>query len=356
MDVSVLSLGCMRFPSEEQAQPIVAKAIACGINYFETSIGYSDSELWLGKALGADRKKILLSTKSAPGEDGCMTADEARRKIDSSLSRLKTDYLDFYHAWRTNNRKKYESLTAKGGWLEGVLKARDEGLIRHVGITSHSTPEHIHEIIKDGLFEVLTVQYSLILSSYKPVVAEAAKRGMGVVIMGPLAGGLLTNPSPVLKEALGGDDQIAGAFRYVLSDPAVSTIASGMTSAAQVEENCARIDAMPEKLSIDFQQQADRRIRAAMGDNLNQFETVLCGGCRYCGSICPKGLGPHNIFKAYNMAMLGAEVSFGQRQQERAKYILDNCTRCGKCETVCPQKINVSQHMETVFKFFQGKK
>jgi hypothetical protein len=341
----------MRFPSEAKAAETVAKSLELGINYYETSSGYGDSELWLGRALGGQRKKVFLSTKSAGGEKGCMTADEVRLVIDASLRRLGTDYLDFYHAWRVNTPLKYASVTAKGGWIEGVLKAREEGIIRHVGITTHSTPAHIGKILANGIFEVLTVQYSLILQSYREVIAQAARSGVGVVVMGPLAGGLLTTPTPVLQQVFAPNDQITGALKYVLCDGGVSTVASGMTSAAQVAQNCASVEDM-DLSNADYQDKVNARIRSLLGPRLGEFETALCGGCRYCVGVCPKKLGPHNIFKAYNMAMLGGEPKRSPKVMAMMDKIASECVRCGKCQTVCPQKISVPDHLETVRKFF----
>jgi len=111
------------------------------------------------------------------------------------LENIGTDHLDFYHAWTVNNRKMYEACVRKNGWLEGVRKAMDEGVVKHVGITTHATPEYILRILDDDLFEVVTVQYSLILQGYRHVIARAHEKGLGVVLMGPLAGGLLAAPS-----------------------------------------------------------------------------------------------------------------------------------------------------------------
>ncbi|MFA6135444.1 MAG: aldo/keto reductase [Phycisphaerae bacterium] len=354
VDVSMLGLGCMRFPSEEETCRIVDECVRQGINYFETSPGYGDSELWLGKALlGKDRRKVMVSTKSSPIDVTCQTADQVRRRIEDSLKRLQTDYLDFYHAWSINSPQQYQIMMTKGGWLEGVLKARDEGLIRHVGMTSHSTPQHISEILNEGIFEVLTVQYSLILQSYRDCIRQAAGRGVGVILMGPLAGGLLCDPSPVLARSFAPDDQVTGAFKYVLSDPNVSVALSGMTSAKQVAENCARIDALPADLAMSYQDRANEQINAMLGETVGQFETVLCGGCRYCVNACPRGLSPFNIFKSYNMAMLGGQPAWSARMQASAEALLLKCTRCGKCEVICPQKINVPRHMERVKAHFE---
>jgi predicted aldo/keto reductase-like oxidoreductase len=345
----------MRFPGEEEAVEIVAKAIELGINYFETSIRYvnTNSERWLGRGLGQDRRKVMVSTKSQPLVDGeGVSADGVRRTLEESLEKLGTDYVDFYHGWSVSRPPQYEACVRKGGWFDGVHKAKEEGLVKHIGITTHAPPEMIMEMIDDGRWEVITVQYSLILRGYRDVVKAAHEKGIGIVVMGPLAGGLLALPSDLLKRVFAPDDQITGALKYVLCDPAVSSVASGMTSAEEVEANCAIIDAMPEDMTIAHQETIDARLNAELGDKLAQFESLFCGGCRYCLSVCPENIGPHNVFKAYNMVMLKGEPTNTERLLERGQAMLDRCIRCGACQEICPQDIDVPQHLERVLAYF----
>jgi predicted aldo/keto reductase-like oxidoreductase len=356
--ISALNLGCMRFPDEETAIQIVAKAIELGINYFETSIRYvnGNSERWLGKGLGQDRRKVMVSTKSPPivnGED--VSADGVRRTLDESLAKLGTDYVDFYHGWSVSRPSQYKACLRKDGWFDGVYKAREEGLVRHIGITTHAPPELVMEMIDDGRWEVITVQYSLILQGYREVVEAAYEKGIGIVVMGPLAGGLLTLPSDLLKRVFTPDDQITGALKYVLCDPAVSSISSGMTSAAEVETNCAIVDAMPEDMSIADQEIIDTRLNAELGNDLAQFEALFCSGCRYCLSVCPENIGPHNIFKAYNMVMLKGKPPNPQKVAQQAQNFLDRCVLCGECQEICPQDINVPEHLERVRDYLLSK-
>jgi predicted aldo/keto reductase-like oxidoreductase len=345
----------MRFPDEETAIEIVAKAVELGINYFETSIGYvgGNSERWLGKGLGKDREKVMVSTKSHPIVDGeGVSADGARRTIEESLEKLGTDHVDFYHGWSVSRPKQYEACVREGGWFDGIYRAKEEGLVKHIGITTHAPPELVMEMINDGRWETITVQYSLILRGYRDVVKTAHQKGIGVMIMGPLAGGLLALPSDLLKRVFAPDDQISGALKYVLCDPGVSSVASGMTSPAEVEANRAIIDALPENLSIAHQETIDDRLNAELGEGLAQFESFFCGGCRYCLSACPENIGPHNLFKAYNMVMLKGEPTNPEKIVQRAQGLLDRCTHCGACREICPQDIDVPEHLERVRDYF----
>jgi predicted aldo/keto reductase-like oxidoreductase len=295
----------------------------------------------------------MVSTKSTPSVDGeGVSADGVRRTIEKSLEKLGTDHVDFYHGWSVSRPKQYEACVRKGGWFDGVYKAKEEGLIKHIGITTHASPELVMDMIKDGRWETITVQYSLILQGYRDIVKAAHQQGIGIVIMGPLAGGLLALPSNLLKRVFAPDDQIAGALKYVLCDPGVSSIASGMTSVQDVETNCAIIDALPERMSISHQETINARLSAELDKGLAQFESFFCGGCRYCLSVCPENIGPHNIFKAYNMVMLKGEPTNPQVIAQRAQNLLDRCIHCGECQEICPQDIDVPEHLERVRDYF----
>jgi predicted aldo/keto reductase-like oxidoreductase len=355
-DISRVSMGCMRFPDEETAVATVRRCVEKGINYFETANGYGESEIRLGKAfkeLGKDvREKVMLSSKSRPSTADDRTAgDWADELLNQSLERMQVDYLDFYHIWSINNEEQYD-LCLNDGWMDVVQKAKDAGKVRHIGITSHAPPALVERIIDEGLFEVLMVQYSLILQSYRGVIAKAHDAGMGVVLMGPLAGGLLTRPSPILPKVFAPDDQVAGALKYVLCDPGVSSAASGMTSPDDVDRNCAVVDSLPDDLDISYQDAINEKLGAALGAKLDEFEKLLCGGCRYCAGVCPEDINPSGVFKQYNATMLGAEVDNRDKLAESAGKLREKCVLCGKCLDVCPQKIDIPEHLERVQEFF----
>ncbi|MDF1514514.1 MAG: aldo/keto reductase, partial [Anaerolineae bacterium] len=279
--VSILSLGCMRFHDEGSALEVVNAAVDNGINYFETSVGYlgGQSEVWLGKGLGQRRGEVLVSTKSHTIERGePVTADQVQRLMDNQLQKLNTDYVDFYHGWSVSRPPQYEACVKKGGWYEGVEKARAQGLVKHIGITTHAPPDMIMDMINDGRWEVITIQYSLLLQSYRDVIHAAHDKGIGIMIMGPLAGGLLALESQLLTTVFAPLPQVNGALRYVLSDSAVSSVASGMVSVDEVVNNAAIVSELPTDLSISYQDQINTRLIQNLGSDLTQFEQYFCGG------------------------------------------------------------------------------
>lgn len=158
LKVSVISFGGMRLPGvdDETAFKAINRSLDLGVNFFETAPGYGDSERKIGLSLGKRRKDIFLSTKT-----GYCTADECRKKIDDQLKRLQTDYFDFYQMWYVNSQEDFEKVIAKGGPLEGAKTAMKEGIIKHIGITTHAPNAAVQSMINSGLFEGITLYHNL---------------------------------------------------------------------------------------------------------------------------------------------------------------------------------------------------
>ena len=156
LKVHPVSIGAMRLPDEHLAVPLIRQAIDAGMIYIDTSRGYGDSEIKLAKALkDGYREKVILSTKWAPWNvkiepDDDTSAQCAYKRVLESMERLEVEYLDFYQLWCIDSSEHYEQATCKGGLLDGILRAKDEGLIRHLGFTTHDTPENISRYIKEA--------------------------------------------------------------------------------------------------------------------------------------------------------------------------------------------------------------
>ena len=350
LDVSILALGCMGFVDDVSAHATVAAALACGINYFETCWGYTDSERRLGEGLGDRRKDVLVSTKSyGESADGLSVADTTRTRLEEQLRRLNTDYVDFYHAWHTTTEDDYANATKPDGWLTAALRAKDEGLIRHVGITTHAAPELVERMIDDGCWDTLTVQYSLVVSAYRDVVAKAHEAGMGVIVIGSMASGLLASPSELLREIYGSDDQAAAALRYVLSDPNVTTVAGGMVWADEVRANAGAIDAMADGLSVGYQREVDARLAAVLDrPEMAELKRFWCDGCGRCIAVCNQLVEPWSVLRGYNGMMLGATPRSPSNYMGLCDQILARCPECGRCADLCPRGIDIPQHLANI--------
>ena len=233
----ILSFGGQRIVdthgcTEEAAIEIVNTAINRGIRYFDTAWIYSDgqAETRLGKVAKHRRSEMWIATKAAD-----TTRDGARRQLETSLSRLQTDYVD---EWRLHNLEDYARLDAfsgKGGALEAAIQAREEGLVRYISISGHTDPQILVEALNRFPFDSALIAVSaldhFILSFAEEFVPIANARGVATIGMKVLGLGSLTH-------------EVQRSLRYALSLP-VSTVIVGMETMAQLEQNLFDI------LSID---------------------------------------------------------------------------------------------------------
>jgi predicted aldo/keto reductase-like oxidoreductase len=246
--VSVITLGGMRYkhgweeprhviPQDtlDQCRDTVQKALEQGINLIETAQGYGKSENVYGKVLNDElklkRESYLLMTKGAP-----RTAEETRTMVAEQLKALKTDYFDFY-AWHgINTMELFEIACAKGGPVEELLKMKQEGIIRHVGFSSHAPLNVILKAIETDLFEFVNLHYYYFFQRNKPAVDLAEKKDMGVFIISPNdKGGQLSNPPQKLVELTAPLHPIAWNARFCLSNPAIHTLTFGLPATVQFD-------------------------------------------------------------------------------------------------------------------------
>jgi len=210
--------------TEKDAIKIVNTAIDRGIRYFDTAWFYSNgqAETRLGKVVKHRRNEMWLATKTRD-----TSRDGARRQLETSLERLQTDYVD---EWRLHNVWDYARLdefTGKGGALETAIQAREEGLIGHISISSHSDPQILVEALDRFPFDSALVATSaldhFILSFVEEFLPLANQKGVATIGMKVMGLGSLTHDPE-------------RALRYALGLP-VSTVIVGMETMEQLEQN-----------------------------------------------------------------------------------------------------------------------
>ena len=225
----ILSFGGQRIVdehdcTEEEAIKIVNTAIDRGIRYFDTAWIYSDgqAETRLGKVVKDRRSEMWIATKT-----WSTNRDEARRQLETSLSRLQTDYVD---EWRLHNLYNYDRLdafTGKEGALEAAIRAREEGLVRHIGISGHTDPQILVEALNRFPFDSALIAVSaldhFILSFAEEFLPIANDRGVATIGMKVMGLGSLKH-------------EVERSLRYVLNLP-ISTVIVGMESMDQLEQN-----------------------------------------------------------------------------------------------------------------------
>ena len=356
--VSALGYGAMRLPmtadgehvDEEQAIAALRRAYELGVNYFDTAPYYCkrESEIVVGKAIKPFRDKICLSTKNDV-EDA--SGPHWRERLELSLRKLDTGYVDFYHMWGISWKQYQERIDVKRGPLAAARRAQREGLIRHLSFSFHDSPDALIRLIDSGHFESMTVQYNLLDRANEPGIAHARERGLGVVIMGPVGGGRLAAFSPEINRLVPGGARSTPelALRFVLSNPGVCVALSGMSSVQMVEENVAtasRIDPLSD----------DERVRMGQAlDEIRKLADLYCTGCGYC-LPCPNGVNIPKNFEYMNYARLyglkdfarEAYANLGKPGQWVSGWPATACIECGECEPKCPQKIPIIEQLKEV--------
>lgn len=347
IQVSALGFGAMRLPKDEDyAVECMVRSLELGVNYIDTAHGYNDgwSEQMVGRAAKKfGREKVFLATKNPMQDD---TADGWWGRMEQSLERLDSGYIDFFKIVHALGWESWEKFSRPGGPIEAMEKARDQGLFRHCVFSTHDTPENVAKLIDTGFFEGMLVQYNLLDRKYEDVIARAHERGMGVEIMGPVGGGRLGAASEKLEGLVKGASTPELALRFVLANPHVSIAFSGMNSVEMVEENCATAS-REEPLSAGELE----AIEQALVENQKLAE-LYCTGCEYC-MPCPQGVAISRIFAAMNMHRVWGLTEHAKGiyrrlgpDNRRGHMAADACVECGQCEPKCPQKIPIIQQLK----------
>ncbi len=248
-NISAITLGGMRFTqgwdnprneipkaTQEHCNKMVDLAIKNGINHFETAYGYIKSETVFGRTLhdelNINRSSYYLMTKGNP-----TTADETRRLVEEQLKTLKTDYIDFY-AWHgINTYNLLKSSCYSGGAVEELLRMKEEGIIKHVGFSTHGSLDTIKHTIHTNLFEFVNLHYYYFYQRNEAAVALAQEKDLGVFIISPNdKGGQLYKAPGKIRQAIPHSTPIQWNARFCLSNPGVHTLSFGMTEAKHFDE------------------------------------------------------------------------------------------------------------------------
>lgn len=347
-DISAVSFGTMRWPSEEICSQVMNHGLDLGMNYADCSTGYvgGKSQVWVARAIAKRRKEIFISSKGHYAK--APTADVVRATIEQSLRDTGLAYFDFYQLWGLTEPETLQAALAKGGFVEGVRKAQRDGLIRiGLGFTFHGSAELFRAAIDSGEFVAATVSYNLLDRKEEGNIAYAAAHGVGIVIMNPLAGGIL---------GLAGDKSLDflrsrnagpyhGALRFLHANPAITTAIVGFRAKTEVDEAVATLE-HANQLTEAWRQDQIRQI-----DAVKLVEGQFCTGCGYCKE-CPAKFKPNAFmqsmrdFARYGIApeRLKEWIHSCYAHQDIVAEIA-KCTECGQCEKECPQHLPIVEQI-----------
>ncbi|NHJ05422.1 MAG: aldo/keto reductase [Candidatus Heimdallarchaeota archaeon] len=368
LKVSILGFGCMRLPimdsatlevDEDEAIKLIRMGIDGGINYVDTAYRYhgSKSEIILGKALkDGYREKVFIETKLFTPK--LNKTEDFEKLLDEQLKKLDVKFIDIYLIHGLNY-KRYQEKIVKLKIIEEARKAKELSKIKHLGFSSHDKPENIRKLIDTDFFEVMLVQYNLLHRDNGEIIKYAAEKGMGVILMGPNAGGRLgLKPPESMKKFLTPtrDNFIDLGFKFVWSNPGVTVALSGMGSEQMVRDNLE----IASQENIDLK--PDELIRI---DNIakgyKKIAEINCTQCGYC-EPCNQEV---NIRLILDLLMLSVGCA-GDWEEAKAKYKLignhekyhgknaEACIECSECESRCPQEIPIVERIQQTHRLLTG--
>lgn len=358
--IKKLGFGLMRLPKNgdsidvEQVKRMVDLFLSKGFTYFDTAWAYPGSEDAIRQALVErhPRESFQLATKNAAWIN-CQTREDAIAQFTTSLKQTGAGYFDFYllHNLGETRTAFFENFDL---W-NFVLQKKEEGLIKHVGFSFHSTAEELEAILSqhpEAEFVQLQINYAdwespAIQSRRCYEVARA--HGKPLIIMEPVKGGLLANPpapvAEVLREANPAVSLPSWAIRFAASLEGVITVLSGMSTMAQMEDNVGYMEHF-QPLSA-----AERAVVDKAREVLASLPIIPCTSCDYCAKVCPQDVGISGTFAAVNILNLYHDLKIAKHQEE---WLVDRhdrkrasaCVQCGACEEVCPQHIAIPEELQ----------
>ena len=356
--ISQLGYGCMRFSKKgnaidyEKAEREILLAIEKGVNYFDTAYIYPGSEECLGRILDENkcRDKVYIATKLP--QYIMRSAAAIDKTFNEELSRLRTEYIDYYLMHMFTDYAEWEHLKSFGieDWIK---RQKAEKRIRNIGFSYHGETEMFLKILNAYDWDFCQIQYNYLdehTQAGKRGLQAAAEKGIPVIIMEPLRGGKLVNLPDKAKEELasGGKGYTPAVLglRWLWNQPEVTCVLSGMNSEDMLNENI-RIasEAEPRHLTEE-----DMEIIEHIKQIIREREKVGCTGCRYC-MPCPKGVDIPGNFYYYNLMYMEkkspARLEFVQNMGLRKEPgFASQCVGCGKCEQHCPQHINIREKLK----------
>ena len=358
-ELSILGYGCMRFSRKgagvdiEKTERELLAAYRAGVNYFDTAYIYPGSEAAVGEIFQRNgiREKVNLATKLPQYLIGNRAALD--RYFGEELSRLRTDYIDYYLMHHLTDVAMWEKLK-KVGILDWIREKKESGQIRNIGFSYHGNTDNFLKILADYDWDFCQIQYNYldeVAQAGRAGLQAAAKKGLAVMIMEPLRGGKLVNMLPeaakkAMAESSRGWGPAEWGLRWLYNQPEVTVVLSGMNSLEMVEANCRTAsEALPGTLT-----EADLETLEKVKAAIREKERVGCTGCRYC-MPCPKGVDIPGIFRSWNTMYTESKIA-GRSQfiqtvgLTREPAFASQCIRCGKCEQHCPQSLPIREKLQ----------
>ncbi len=298
---------------ESQAVSVIRAVVGMGVDLLDTARGYTNSERRVGLALQGIDKPVILSSKSP------VRTDKIYDQVHESLRQLQAKKIHIYHLHNVSKFEDYEKVMGPGGAYEGLKRARDEGLIDHIGLTSHSL-DVLERVLEEAHFEVIMTCYSFLEpEAAKKVLPLARAKDVGVLTMKPFSGGVIGEAGPALRFVLSTPDivPIPGSETLEKARENWKVFSEGLPYHKLTEEDLARIQLLRK-----------------------EFDGQFCRRCDYC-QPCSQEI---NIQLA--MGLKSVIKRFPHQELGWVKDIIEkarNCTECGDCLPRCPYQLAIPE-------------
>ena len=346
--VSLLGFGGMRFKNVDDHDECIRMMICAaegGINYFDTAPGYFEtrSETVFGKGFEELRKRNLPYLSASKTFE--TTENGIRREIDAQLKRMNISAIDFYHIWSVNSLDNWQN-RKKDGVLQTFKKLKEEGLIRHICISSHLIKNEIRELLMEGVFEGVLFGYSAYNFKTRQEAFDALReKKLGAVVMNPLGGGVIPQyPHFFNFLCRPGESAVTAALRFLWDHPEITCTLVGHDTIGHLKETLRAMD--------EYKPRTQAELEEVKSKADSSFEGI-CTGCAYCDD-CPAGIPIPEFMDTYNQKILATEGDkdpIGNRLRWHwniEKSVAGKCTACGQCEEACTQHINIIERLKEI--------
>ena len=317
------AFGCLPIQrvSTEAAVKLLRRAYDGGMRFFDTARAYTDSELKVGEAFDGMRDKVIIASKTA-----ATTPEGFKKDLETTLKNLRTDHLDLYQFHCVEQCYRPGDGT---GMYEEMLKAKEEGKILHIGITTHKIGI-AEEIVESGLYETLQFPFSYLSGEREIKLVNACKEvDMGFICMKAISGGLITNA------------RAAAAF-ILQFDNALPIW--GIQKEEELDQWLQLFEETPEM---------DEEIRAVIAKDREELAGEFCRGCGYC-SPCTVDI---DISICARMSLMVRRAPsnkwLNEANQAKMKKIED-CVDCGICMTRCPYELPIPELLRKNYEDYQN--
>jgi predicted aldo/keto reductase-like oxidoreductase len=309
--------------TEVEAVKVVQRCLDLGINFVDTANGYTTSEERIGKAIAGRREQVIIATKSTARDRA-----SAQGHLELSLKRLNVEMIDLWQLHNVSSDETLEQVLGPGGAMEAARRAREKGMIRHIGITSHSMDVAL-KAVPMGHFE--TVQFPFNFVTTEPadkLVPLAREHDVGFIAMKPMAGGLLSNARLCIKYLL--------QFE-VVPDPGIERV-------DEIDEIVDIVDG-PWELSPRELEEIEL-IRQNVG-------TRFCRRCGYC-EPCPEGV------RISVLTNISSFLKRFPRQTATSGWLASaaktaaDCIECGECEEKCPYHLPIREMVAESIQIYES--